>query len=68
MGNTELYTDLNYNDRDDYENRYRQRIKDLDEGEGAKRLRDKLKQDCQVMNMEDWKTKAFPINLVEQVF
>ena len=43
LRNTELYTNLNYNDRDDYENRYRQRIKDLDEGEGSQEIRRQTK-------------------------
>ena len=43
LGNSEVYADLNFNDRDDYENRYRQRIKDLDEGEGSQEIRRQTK-------------------------
>ena len=43
LGNSEVYADLNFNDRDDYENRYRLRIKDLDEGEGSQEIRRQTK-------------------------
>jgi len=43
LGSTELYTDLNYNDRDDFENRYRLRTKDISDGFGEQEIRRQTK-------------------------
>ena len=43
LGSTELYTDLNYNDRDDFENRYRLRFRDISDGLGEQEIRRQTK-------------------------